>query len=66
MLNKIKTYFKDYAACQKECNKFNKKHWLGNLIMCVLAWIITLATFGLAGWIKIKKEEKQEEYSEEE
>ena len=56
-MSKIKLYFKDYAEAQKACNKFNKKHWLGNLI---LTFVITVGTYfglGLYANYKNKKEE---------
>ena len=52
-MSKIKLYFKDYAEAQKACNEFNKKHWLGNLI---LTFVITVGTyFGLGLYANYKK-----------
>lgn len=64
-MSKMKTYFKDYAVAQKTCDEFNKKHWLGNIIMVLIAWFITFMTFGCYGMIKNKLKEKRDKSEEE-
>lgn len=63
-MSKIKLYFKDYAMAQNACNEFNKKHWLGNLILTV---VLTLATYiGLGLFAKYKNRKEEDKFSEEE
>lgn len=61
-MSKIKLYFKDYAEAQKACNEFNKKHWLGNLI---LTFVITVGTyFGLGLYEKYKNKKEEDKILE--
>lgn len=52
-MSKIKQYFKDYAIAQKACNEFNKKHWLGTLILSSMVGVITYV--GILAFDKIQE-----------
>lgn len=57
-MSKIKTYFEDYAIAQKACNEFNKKHWVGTIILSLVVGFITGGSLYAAFRIYEKKEEK--------
>lgn len=52
-MSKIKQYFKDYVIAQKACNEFNKKHWLGTLILSSMVGVITYV--GILAFDKIQE-----------
>lgn len=47
-MESLKIFWKDYAECQKACNKFNKEHWKGQLVLVGVFWAIEMGcVFGI-------------------
>lgn len=64
----MKTFFKDYGTLCKKTAGFYKKHWLGTIIMNIVASAVVVFVFwpkelrnGLVGGIKDKFKKNDEE-----
>lgn len=59
MIKAFKEFWSSYFDLCKESGKWLKKHWIGYIILCIVVFFVTLASFWIPGKIEERKRRKE-------